>query len=432
MLGELTIILLLIVANGFFSGAEIAVISLRKTRIHELLQAPSKRAAAVKALRDNPERFLATVQIGITVVGATAAAFGGATVAARLRPLLEPIAGGHAEQLALTLVVIAVSYLTLIFGELVPKSLALRSAETYALLVARPMLWLAGVSRPLVWLLTASSNAVLRLFGDRTSFTEARLSPDELQQLVDEAGKAGSIHPRASEIASRALAFGALTAADVMAPRQKIAGLSKDASTQEIRRVLLEEGHSRMPVFDGSIDNIVGYIVVLDVLAVAWESNLIILQDVLRTPYFVPETMPAVDLLHELQRRRMELAIVVDERGGTAGLVTTEDLIEELVGELFSERDEVTPDVIRKEPDGTYLVQGATPIRDVNRALQLELPEGEGYSTMAGLAITLAGQIPPKGARIAVNAGLVLDVVESSSRRIWVIRIRPLPASGDA
>ncbi len=419
--------------NGFFAGAEIALVSLRKTRLRELVEAGSGAASAAQRLRDRPERFLATVQIGITVVGATAAAFGGASFAEDLEPLLAalPFIGPYADELSLALVVVLVSYLSLVLGELVPKSLALRSAERYAMVVSRPIWWLSKLARPLVWFLTASSNAVLRIFGDRTSFTESRLSPEELQQLLEEATRTGSIDPDAGNIASRAIDFGELTAAEVMVPRNRVVAIDRASKPEELRRVILEEGHSRMPVYEDTIDNVVGYISIKDVIALAWEQQLIVLEDLLRPAYFVPETMDATDLLREMQARRIAIAVVVEESGGMAGIVTTEDLIEELVGELFSEQDEPVPEAVHREADGSALVQAIAPIREVNRALDLDLPEGDGWTTVAGLCIQLAGRIPEKGARLSTQDKTVLEVLEASPRRVRLVRIVPPPREAE-
>lgn len=238
---EILIILALVLANGIFAGAEIAVIALRKSRLAQLVDEGRAGARSILALRNEPERFLATVQVGITVVGATAAAFSGASLAARLTPVLErvPAISHVAEDVALAIVIAVVSYLSLVFGELVPKSIALRASEAYALLAARPLRALAWLARPLIWFLTSSSNLVLRPLGDSTSFTESRLSPDELQQLVEEAAKVGSLDEGTSEIASRALDFGSLTAADVMIPRNRVNGIPRNASPADVRRILL-------------------------------------------------------------------------------------------------------------------------------------------------------------------------------------------------
>jgi putative hemolysin len=283
--------------------------------------------------------------------------------------------------------------------------------------------------RPVVWFLTASSNVVLRLFGDRTSFTEGRLSAEELQQLVEEATKQGTVDPRAGEIASRAFEMGDLTLGELMVPREHIIALRRHASAEEIRQVMLEHGHSRMPVYEGAVDNIVGYVIVKDLLGVAWEGNLIVLEDVMRPPFFLVESMRAMDALKELQKRRMQLAVVVDERGGVAGLVTVEDLLEELVGDILSE-SETPEELVTREGPTTALVQASAPLRDVNRELGLELDEDQDYSTVAGLCIALAGgAIPEPGTRLETEGGLVLEVLESSPRRVRTVRFhlpRPL------
>jgi putative hemolysin len=428
---EIAIILALVVANGVFAGAEIAIIALRKTRLAQLVEEGRPSARAVKRLRDEPERFLATVQIGITIVGASAAAFGGAAVAGRLAPHLRELPGvaRYADQIALGVVVALVSFLSLVLGELVPKSIALHASERYALLVARPLLALSSLARPVVWLLTQASNVVLRPFGDRTTFTEARLSVEEIEQLVDEAGKVGALDAPTAEITSRALAFRDLTAGDVMVPRSRVVALPRNAPPEELKRLLLEEGRSRMPVHDGTLDEIVGYVMAKDLAAMAWERQLIVLDDLLRPVHFVPASARAVHVLRELQRRRTQIAVVVDEHGGVAGLLTLEDLVEELVGEIVGEQEQVET-LFQHEPTGTALVRGDAPIREVNRAFELDLPEGDGYSTVAGLCIALAGAVPERGARLLAPDGTGIEVVDASPRVVRLVRLSPPALSG--
>lgn len=420
---------MLILANGVFAGAELALLSVRKTRLRELLDAGNRSAQAVQALRNDPERFLATVQIGITVVGATAAAFGGASIAHRLMGPLTRLGLDEAlaERLAFAGVVGLVSYLSLVLGELVPKSLALRFSEGYALFISRPLRGLSWLMRPLVWFLTASSNLILRFFGDQTTFTESRLSPDELQQLVEEAGKTGALDPKAGEIASRALDMANLPLSAVMVPRSRIVALRRHASQEEIQRMLLEYGHSRLPVFEESLDHIVGYVIAKDLLAVAWEGSLIVLEDVIRPAWFAIESMRALDALKELQRRRMQLGIVVDERGGVAGLVTVEDLVEELVGEIRSEL-ETSGELIRREGPGKVVVEGTAALRDLNRELGLELEEGQGWTTVGGLCAAEAGAIPQRGTKLVLKDGTVLEVLDATPRQVLSVRIH-LPPS---
>lgn len=427
ILVELLVILGLVLVNGVFAGAEIALVALRKTRLEHLVQTGSRRARAAKRLRENPERFLATVQIGITIVGASAGAFGGSTLARDLAPLLRPIPwiGGYADPLAFAAVVAIISFLSLVLGELVPKSLALRHSEQYALLIARPLRGLASLTHPLVLLLTASSNVVLRLFGVRATFVEGRISPEEIQQLVDQAAEAGSVDRRAGEIASRAIDFGELTALQVMLPRGRVVAVARTATPEEIQRSVLEHNHTRMPVYDGAIDNVIGYITVKDVLALAWERKLLVIEDIIRPAFYVVETMRAVDLLGEMKRRRVQLAIVVDERGTMSGIITMEDLVEELVGEIFGEHEPAAPEPIRREPGGAAILQGDVPVREVSRQLGVDLPEGEHWSTVAGLCLELAGRIPAVGERFTAPGGALLEIVDASARHVRAVRLHP-------
>jgi putative hemolysin len=406
------------------------VVTVRRSRLAELAERhPSARA--VERLRGDPERFLATVQIGITVVGATAGAFGGARMAEDLAPVLARVPGiaPWAWQLAFAAVVAWISYLSLVLGELVPKSLALRAPEGYALAAGRPLLALSRLARPLVWFLTASSNAVLRAFGDRTTFTEARVTSDEVRELVGQASRGGGVDPRAAEIVARALDFGELTAADVMVPRNAVVALPLDAPAGEVRRVLLEHGHTRMPVYQGTLDDVVGYLTAKDVLALAWEGPLFVVADLVRPAHFVPETMRAGALLADLRARRLQIAMVVDETGGLAGIVTLEDLLAELVGEIVGEGARAERAAVVREPAGTYLVPGGMALRDANRELPVALPEGEESTTVAGLVLERAGRIPVSGERFPLPGGAVLEAADASARQVRTVRIHPPPAN---
>lgn len=429
MLSGLLVVLALMLLNGVFAGAEIAVLSVRKTRLAELVESKARGASAVQWLRHEPERFLATVQVGITVVGTSAAAIGGERMAGAFERWLSgraPWLGPHASGIGLLLVVVLITFLEIVVGELVPKSLALRSAERYALLVGPVLRAMASVTRPIVWLLTTVSNAVLGLFGDHTSFTEARLSPEEIQELVEEAARVGSLDAKTGEIASRALEFRELTAADVMVPRGAIVAVSRDADAQEIKRVLSVRRFARLPVFEGAPDNFIGYIAVKDALVPALDGAFTV-DALLRPIGFVPSTARATDLLRQMQSQRQPMAIVVDENGGVDGLVTIEDLVEEVVGDILSEH-EPAPVVLKRAPDGSILLPGSMAIRDVNRALGIELPEPENYTSIAGLCIHLAGRIPEPGATLSLPDGSTLEVVEASPRRVRSVRWRPASA----
>ena len=426
MLFEVVLVLLLMVLNGVFSAAEIAILSVRKTRIAELVENGSRGARAVQWLRSQPERFLATVQIGITVVATTAAAFGGDSLAedfARWLSVRVPVLGARTHGIALVLVIALVSFLTIVIGELVPKSIALRSAEPVSVTLGPPLRAMASVVRPLVWVLTLASNTILRAFGDKTSFTETRLSPEEIQELVEEAARVGSLDRGASEIASRAIDFQELRAVDVMVPRAAVVAVSRAATREAIALLTREARFARLPVYDGSEENIVGYVTLRDLLGPALRGDEFTLEAHLRPIKFVPGSVHAVALLRELQSDRTPLAMLVDEVGTVIGLITVEDLVEELVGEILSENDPA-PVQVRREDDGSYLVHGGMPVHAVNRAIDFDLPESERYSTLAGLCIVLAGHIPKPGEVIAVPGGASLEVVEASARRVKLVRVR--------
>lgn len=421
---EIAIVVALILASGLFAGAEIAVLSVRKTRLRELVDDKSRAARSVLRLRMNPERFLATVQIGITVIGATAAALGGATIARPLGAALTRLGfGEHADDVALGLVVALVSFLSLVLGELVPKSLALRSAERYALAVGRPLYLLSQLTRPIVWLLTGASNVVLRVFGDRTTFTESRLSPDELQQLVEEAATQGTLDPRAGEIASRAIDFGRRRVSTLLVPRTEIVAIDLATSREDLLGLLHSHAHTRMPLFRGDRDNVVGYATARDLHRLALQDGPPRLESVLRPAYFVPEATLAIDVLKEMQKTRTHMALVVDELGHIVGLLTLEDLVEELVGEIFEEHE--TPvELVTRESETSAIVLGSAAVHEVNRVLDLSLPEGTDWSTLAGLAIARAGAIPATGAHIPLEGGVSLEILESTGRRVHSVRVR--------
>jgi putative hemolysin len=421
----LLVVLALVVVNGLFAGAEIAVLTLRRTRLDELVEEERAGAKALAALRADPEGFLATVQIGITLVGAAAAAFGGATLSSPLAAVLEAAGAPReiADDVALAVVVVVVSFLSLVVGELVPKSLAMRFAERYALVIARPLAFLSRLARPAVRFLTACSNVVLRLFGDRTSFVEARLSRDELRTLVEETATTGGLDPRAGEIAARALDLPGVKVGAVMTPRPSVVSIDATASREEIVAVVGRSRFARFPVHDGGLDGVTGYVLGREVLARVVEGAAAPLQGIVREAPFFPETVEALAVLRELQERHVPIGFVVDEQGGFTGLVTLEDLLEELVGEIFHEK-EAAAVPYREDGPGAWVVEGRAGVRDVNRALDLELPEDPAWATIAGFVLHRLERIPPPGTSfVDEESGLTIEVVESTPRQIARVRL---------
>jgi putative hemolysin len=427
LIQDFLLVLGLIVLNGLFSATEIAVIALRKTRVSQLVESKRPGARAVQLLREQTERFLATVQVGITAVGAAAAVYGEDSLGERLATTLSgiPLLAEWASPLAFAVTIFTITFLSVVIGELVPKSLALRAPEPVALLLARPLLWLSSLARPLVWLLTVSSNLILKLFGDKTSFTETRLSPDELQELVEEAARSGDLDDGTADIASRALDLRDLSAEDVMKPRTQVSALPLGATRQQLLEVLQRELPDRLPLFEGTIDNLAGYVAVKELARQMLDGKPLSLKRLLRPVIYVPPALPAVKLLARMQNERTPLAVVLDEAGGTKGLVAFEDLLEELVGEVNDDNSLPPPVSIVQEPDGSLVVRADTPLRELNRDHGLELPEGEEWSTLAGLCLELAGRIPEPGTLLRADDGSVLEILVADPRVIRSVRVRP-------
>ena len=413
ILTELIVILALIVANGVFAGAEIAIVSLRHTRVQQLVESSRAGARTVATLRAEPERFFATVQVGITVFTTTAAAFGGARIARNLEPLLRPLPfiGHNADGVALAIVVVLISFLSLVLGELVPKSLALRRSERYALLMAKPL----GAA--------VAGREADRLAADRDvePGAAAVLRPHQLLRIAHLEGGAGTDGRRGGQDGRdpRARQRARVTRARLRPPLARRC----DAAARAHRRAADPRDHGADPPLPprgaplahprlraNRWTTSCGYVSAKDIVSLAWDGGPVVLSDLLRKVQFFPETVAAIEVLRFMQRERQRIAIAVDEHGVVSGIVTFEDLVEELVGDIFSERDDGVPPLTR-EPDGSVIARGDTPIRDVNRELGVELDEPADVTTMAGLATALAGGIPNRNARLAAADGSVLVVL---------------------
>lgn len=432
---EFAIILALVLVNGLFAGAEIAVLSIRAARLAELEQRPGKRVRALSWLRADPERFLATVQVGITFVSAAAAAYGGKSMSGPLQVLLQHLGlpAELASELALLAVVVLVGILSVVLGELVPKSLALRRSERFALAVAPGLKLLAQLTHPLAWLLTAASNLVLRPLRDQTNFSESRLSAEEVQLVLEEASRSGTIDLRSADIAVRALDLASLTAQAVAVPRAKVASLEAGATLAEAVAMALESGHARLPVFGETPDEIQGYVQSRELLAAFVAGKQVALSALIKQPLLVPWSTRAIDLLQQMQNANEALALVTDEHGGLAGLVTFEDLVRELVGEIRTS-DQQDPPAIQPQADGTVLLTGSAAIREVNRVLGRNLPESPQYTTIAGLCAAETGHIPQPPEEIDIPRDQSrLRVVAASPQRVdAVLLLIDGVASGEA
>ncbi|UFS71009.1 hemolysin family protein [Geomonas sp. RF6] len=424
---ELFVVFILIIVNGFFSCSEFAVISIRKSRVAQLVASGDSRAIKVEEFQKDPHRLLALVQIGVTVVGSTASTVGGVVAVDYLRPVLREssiaFVRNAAEPLAVTAVVAAISYLTLILGELVPKTIGLQYADKVALAVAHPITFLARIAAPVVTLLTLSSKAVLallRIEGEQKAF----VTREEVLHIVAEGHETGVFSETEHTFIDNIFDFTHTAVREVMVPRTRVVAFDLDISKEEIVRGVLDNMYSRYPVYRGSIEEIVGFIHGKDFLGRMVRDPDFDIRSIVRPPFFVPEGKKVSDLLKEMQKRRVHMAFVVDEYGGISGIVTTEDLLEELVGEIEDEHDIGEPSRVQILADGAMLVDALISISDLEDLLQIDLGADLPYDTMAGLILDRLGRFPERGEQLALD-GYTLTCEDVTQTAIVQVRITP-------
>jgi putative hemolysin len=421
------VVVLLILVNGLFALSEIAVVSARKTRLQQWAEAGNARARAALDLANNPNQFLATIQIGITLIGILAGAFGGATIARELSDILSDIPGlgPYSYPLSLALVVMVITYLSLIVGELVPKRLALNNPERLAMVVAAPMQVLSRVAYPVVHLLGVSTEFLLRLLGMKPS-TEPPVTEEEIRALIEQGTQAGMFEEAEQEMVERVFRLGDRRVSAVMTPRTEIVWLDREAAAQEIRRTILESVHSRFLVAEGSLDNVLGVVHAKDLLAHILGEQVVDLAATIQQPLYVPESMRALKALELFKQSGTHIALVIDEYGGIQGLVTPSDILEAIVGDLPEAGEEVEPLAVQRA-DGSWLLDGMLPVDEFKDLFDLdELPgEDQGiYQTLAGFVIMQLGRIPT-AADYFVWEGLKIEVVDMDGNRVDKVLATP-------
>jgi putative hemolysin len=421
---ELFAIFFLILVNGFFSASEIALISLRKSRVRHLVKSGNSTAKRIQKLQEEPERFLATVQTGVTLIGTLAAALGGVIAIKRLKPVFASIPVEFiqraAEPLAVGVVVSLITYCTLVFGELVPKSLAIRYSEKIAFVTSAPIETLSRLFRWVLRMLTASTNVVLRSFRV-TAFQEPVLvSEDEVKYLIREGRKTGVFEPSEEDLIHSVFKFTDTVVREIMVPRTDIVAVDAGSTIDTILRVMNEKGFSRLPVHSGTIDNVIGIVYLKDLLALHISNQPFKLELVLRKPYIVPPNKSVSVLLREMRERRMHLVLVGDEYGGINGLVTMEDLIEEIVGDIRDEQEKELRE-IEEIAANRYIVDGKTDIGKLNEKLGVKLPEDE-FETVGGFVLGLFGRLPAEGDQVRYE-NLMFTVLRLRRNRIVRLRI---------
>ncbi|WP_129633166.1 hemolysin family protein [Candidatus Oscillochloris fontis] len=419
---EIIIIVVLSLANGIFAATEIAMVSARRGRLEQRAADGNAGAATALKLQDDPNRFLSAVQVGITLIATLSGVFAGATLTAQLAPSLEtlPLIGPYAVPMAQAIVVILVSYLSLVLGELVPKRLALQSAEAVASFMARPMSFLAWISTPVITILTGSTNIILRLLG-RANVEEERVTEEDIRALVREGAQGGTVELQEQQFIESIFKFSDRAVRNIMTPRHDVEMLDADATLGEVIDELLESGYSRFPIFEETSDRIIGTVHVRDLLLLyRRQGDQALVREAVAPPLYVPENSRASALLATFRKDRRHMALVVSELGGIEGVVTLEDILEEIVGEIGDEFDEAeTPAVVVRE-DGSMLVEGSLNIDDVKHLLdEDDLPDEETFrfDTLAGFVISLMGKIPRTGDVIHWN-GWCFEVLDMDGLRV--------------
>ncbi|MEK6561561.1 MAG: hemolysin family protein [Candidatus Binatota bacterium] len=423
---ELVLIFFLILANGFFAASEIAIIATRKTRIDSLVEKGVRSATLLARLKDDPDRFLATVQIGVTVVGTLASAIGGAAAIEYLKPLIQslplPFVTRWGESIAILLVVLPIAYLSLVLGELVPKSLALRFSDRIAISVARPIDYFSRLTSSLVKILTASSNAVLWFFGGKDTGGASFISEEEVKFLIREGAAKGIFDETEKELIHSVFEFVDTPVKAVMVPRTEIHAVDINMPPQEILKSFVDSGFSRIPVYEGEMDKVIGVLYNKDIFRTLQEKGEFRAQDLLHPPFFVPSSLPISQLLKELQRRRSAMAMVVNEFGEVEGLATLEDLLEEIVGEIRDEYDREERGPVERLPDGSMVIQGSALLKDLKSDYGLPFEESPEYLTLAGFVLAKLRRIPRGGERVE-HESYRLTIVDMEGRRIVKVKL---------
>ena len=423
---ELVVVAVLTLLNGLLAMAELAVVSSRRARLQSLVDRQISGSRRALALASDPGRFLSTVQIGITLIGILSGAFSGATLGLRLGDWLHSLGvpPGAAEPLGVGLVVAAITYASLIIGELVPKQIALRNPERIAVLVAPAMTVLAKVAGPLVWLLDLSGRAVLRILGQHSQSSE-RVTEEEIHTLVAEAETAGVLEPGERQMISGVMRLGDRHVRAVMTPRHQVDTIDLSKDPARIRQTIIESPHSRLPIYEGTLDNILGVIQAKDLLNAYLSDEPLDIRAHIRPAPVLPDTLSALDVLKVIKTSPVHLALIHDEHGNFEGIVTNADILESIAGEFQTDEGPPEPDAVRRE-DGSWLISGSMPIDEMAERLLISIPQNRSYHTAAGFVLDHLGELPQTG-KVFDALGWRFEVVDLDGRRIDKIIAKRMP-----
>ncbi len=424
---NILLILFFICLNGLFAAAEIAVVAARKSRLKQLAEENDRNAEILLRFKEEPDRFLATIQIAITLASVLASTIGGAAAVQVIKPLIselpyKPVAVSS-EAISIGMVALVITYVTLVFGELIPKSMALTHPEGVGLRIAKLVEGFSKVAAPFVKVLTFSTNLLLRPFG-RKPFTErAYVTEEEVKMLIMEGGEQGVFEPTEQELIHSVFEFTDMSANQVMVPSTRMVSISLTMSVDEVKSTIAEEQFSRYPVVGKDLNDIRGILYAKDFLNALARGDADV-RKLVKPPFFIPETKKISNLLREMQRKRVHMALVIDEYGGVSGLVTMEDLIEEIVGEIRDEYDIESP--VIQLSDGTLLIDASISIKDLEDDYQIEIPESTEYDTLGGFLLATLQRIPRISDVVEIE-GKKITVSEMVGQRIAKVRMETVP-----
>jgi putative hemolysin len=420
---DILLIIIFILLNGLFASAEIAVVTLRRTRVRQLIEEGSKRALILDKFREEPNKFLATVQVGITLAAVLASAIGGATAIQVIKPMLSNvpvhIIAASSQAIAIGIVAAVITYFFIIFGELIPKSIALSRPETIGLLIAPFIQKFSTLASPFVQILRGSTNLLLRPFGKKAFSQRGYISEEEIKLLIEEGKERGIFEDEEKELIHSVFEFTDMSVKEVMVPSTQMVTVSLGMSMEDIRTTITEEQFSRYPVVGKDLNDIRGILYAKDFLNTLVKGGADI-RKLIKPPFFIPETLKISNLLREMQRKRVHMALVIDEYGGVSGLVTMEDVLEEIVGEIRDEYDVESP--VLQLSDGTFRIDASISIRDLKDDYEIEIPESPEYETLSGFLLTALQKIPKIGDVVHIDAKKI-TILEMVGQRISKVKL---------
>ncbi len=425
---QIILIVILTLTNAYFAASEMAIVSVNKAKIRRLAQEGNKKAKLVEQLSEEPTSFLSTIQIAITLSGFFNSASAATGISATLAQTLQHWGIPHAGTMSVVLITILISFITLIFGELVPKRIAIQKAEEFSMFCAKPILFISKIAYPLIKVLSLSTAFVLRLFCIQDENVQESLSREEIRSMLEDSRQQGVFDKSEAEMIDGIFEFDEILASQVMTPRTDVFCIDIDESRDEYIEELMEMRYSRIPVYKDSIDHVIGILNIKDFFGQAYEQGFhcVDIRAILRKPYFVPETKNIDELFKEMQKFHQHIAILIDEYGGMSGIVTIEDLVEEIMGEIEDEYDETADVMIRKLHDNEYEVNGYLSIEDFNDVLGRQI-ENDNYDTIGGFVLGELGRIPEDGECDTLHWNeMNFKIIKVKNHRIEQLRVKLL------